>query len=113
MEPPLQQLSWLEAYARVTRRLAESASRLCKVASIRHVAAFFHLDWKTVKDLDRACLERQLGPLDLEGLAIIGLDEFALHEGHRYATVIVERTRKRVLWVGKGHGRAAFPGVGR
>lgn len=104
--PKLERLAWLEAYARVTRRLAESVSRLCKVASILHVARFFRLDWKTVKELDRACLQRELGPVDLEGLEVIGLDEFALHKGHRYATVIVEPTRKRVLWVGKGNGRA-------
>jgi transposase len=104
--PKLERLPWLDAYARVTRRLAESVSRLCKVASILHVARFFGLDWKTVKDLDRACLQRELGPVDLEGLEVIGLDEFALHKGHRYATVIVEPMRKRVLWVGKGHGRA-------
>jgi transposase len=104
--PKLERLRWLAPYARVTQRLGESASRLCKVASIRHVASFFRLDWKTVKAIDRACLERQLGPVDLEGLEVIGLDEFALHKGHRYATVIVEPERKRVLWVGKGHGRA-------
>jgi transposase len=104
--PKLERLAWLDPYARVTHRLAESASRLCKVASIRHVAAFFQLDWKTVKAIDRACLQRQLGPVDLDGLEVIGLDEFALHKGHRYATVIVEPARKRVLWVGKGHGRA-------
>jgi transposase len=104
--PKLERLTWLAPYARVTQRLAASASRLCKVASIRHVAAFFGLDWKTVKAIDRACLERELGPVDLEGLEVIGLDEFALHKGHRYATVIVEPERKRVLWVGRGHGRA-------
>ena len=104
--PKLERLAWLPAYARVTQRLAESAAQLCKVMTLRHVARYFGLDWKTVKAIDRACLERELGPVDLEGLEVIGLDEFALHKGHRYATVIVEPERKRVLWVGKGHGRA-------
>jgi transposase len=37
---------------------------------------------------------------------VIGLDEFAIQKGHRYATVIVEPSCKRVLWVGRGRGRA-------
>jgi transposase len=103
--PKLERLSWLDPYARVTRRLANSVARLCKVASILHVARYFGLDWKTVKELDRANLERELGPVDLDGIEAIGLDEFAIQKGHRYATVIVEPTRKRVLWVGRGRGR--------
>jgi transposase len=103
--PRLERLGWLDAYARVTRRLAESVARLCKVMTLRHVAGYFELDWKTVKAIDRAALQRELGPLDLDGLEVIALDEFAIHKGHRYATVIVEPTRKRVLWVGRGRGR--------
>ena len=103
--PKLESLSWLDRYARVTRRLAESVARLCQVASLLHVARFFGLDWKTVKALDRAHLERTLGPVDLDGLEVIALDEFAIQKGHRYAMVIVEPTRKRVLWVGRGRGR--------
>ena len=62
--PRLERLSWLEPYARLTRRLGESVAQLCRVASIRHVASFFGLDWKTVKDLDFASLQRQLGDVD-------------------------------------------------
>jgi transposase len=104
--PKLEQLSWLAAYARVTARLAESVGRLCAVMAIRHVAHYFALNWKTVKALDRQHLERTLGPVDLDGIEVIALDEFAIQKGHRYATVIVEPTRKRVLWVGRGRGRA-------
>jgi len=104
--PKLERLPWLEPYARVTRRLGDSVAKLCRVASIRHVAQFFGLDWKTVKALDFASLQRELGPVDLDGLQVIGMDEFAIQKGHRYATVIVEPTRKRVLWVGRGRGRA-------
>lgn len=74
--------------------------------SIRHVAAYFGLDWKTVKRIDRLHLARTLGPIDLRGVRVIGMDEFAIQKGHRYATVIVEPERKRVLWVGRGRSRA-------
>ncbi len=103
--PKLERLDWLPAYARVTQRLAESVAQLCKVMTLRHVARYFGLDWKTVKAIDRVGLLRELGPLDLAGLEVIALDEFAIHKGHRYATVVVEPTRKRVLWIGHGRGR--------
>ena len=59
--PKLERLSWLEPYARVTQRMGQSVAQLCKVASIRHVANYFDLDWKTVKELDFANLQRELG----------------------------------------------------
>ncbi len=34
------------------------------------------------------------------------MDEFAIQKGHRYATVVVDPERKRVLWVGRGCSRA-------
>jgi transposase len=89
----------------VTRRLADSVARLCRVLPIKHVAEFFGLGWETVKAIDKATLERSLGPVDLAGVEIIAIDEFALHRGHRYATVVVEPGSKRVLWVGRGRGR--------
>lgn len=103
--PRVELLRWLDPYARVTRRLGESVAKLCKVASVLHVARHYDLNWKTVKELDKAYLERELGPVDLDDIEVIGLDEFAIQKGHRYATVIVEPTRKRVLWIGRGRGR--------
>ena len=104
--PRLEQLDWLDAHARVTRRLAESVARLCAVTSILQVARWFGLDWKTVKQIDFRHLERTLGPIDLAGVTVIAMDEFAIQKGHRYATVVVEPERKRVLWVGRGRSRA-------
>ena len=46
--PKVERLAWLEPYARVTVRLAESVARLCRVLPVRHVADYFDLDWKTV-----------------------------------------------------------------
>ena len=101
----LEQLDWLARYARVTQRLAESVARLCAVLPIKHVASFFGLGWDTVKAIDHAWLETRLGPVDLRGVDAILMDEFAIQKGHRYATVVVEPGRRRVLWVGRGRSR--------
>ena len=103
--PKLEELPWLGRYARVTRRLAESVVRLCAVLAIKHVAEFFDLDWDTVKAIDKASLTENLGPVDLSGVEVVAMDEFAIQKGHRYATVVVEPMTKRVLWVGRGRGR--------
>lgn len=104
--PRVEVLPWLDPYARVTVRLAMSVARLCKLMPIRHVAAFYGLAWTAVKLIDQRQLLRELGPVaDLGGVDVIAMDEFAIQKGHRYATVIVEPGRKRVLWVGRGRGR--------
>ena len=105
--PKLEHLSWLAPHARVTGRLAESVARLCAVLPIKQVAAFFGLGWDAVKAIDKQHLTERLGPVDLSGVVAIAMDEFAIQKGHRYATVIVEPERKRVLWVGRGRSRAA------
>ena len=103
--PKLERLSWLGRYSRVTTRLAESVARLCQHLSLKRVAEFLGLHWNTVKAIDKRYLKETLGPIDLSGLRVIAMDEFAIHKGHRYATVIIDPTVKRVLWVGRGRGR--------
>ena len=103
--PKVEVLSWLAPYSRLTRRMAENVVRLCRVLPIEHVAEYLNLTWDTVKATDKAYLQENLGPVDLSGVTQIVLDEFAIQKGHRYATVILEPSTKRVLWVGRGRGR--------
>jgi len=90
----------------VTQRLAQSVARMCATASIHATAKWHGLDWKTVKALDFRHLVRTLAPVDLSDVRVIAMDEFAIQKGHRYATMVVEPSRKRVLWVGRGRSRA-------
>lgn len=90
--------------------MAESAARLCQFLAIKHASAFFHLSWDQVKAIDKAYLTHRLGPVDLAGVTVVGMDEFAIHKGHRYATIIVEPSSKRVLWVHRGRGRESIRG---
>jgi len=106
--PSLERLSWLAPYARVTARLAESVARMCAVLPIKHVAEHHGLKWDAVKAIDKAHLEKTLGEPDLDGLTLLAMDEFAIHKGHRYATVVLDPGCKRVLWVGKGRDRGSL-----
>ncbi len=103
--PTLERLPWLDRHARVTQRLACSVACLCARLPIKHVAEFYDLGWDAVKAIHKAHLEQTLGPPDLDGLTVLAMDEFAIHKGHRYATVIIDPITKRVLWVGKGRDR--------
>lgn len=78
--PKLEALSWLEPYDRVTRRLATSVARLCKVMPLHHVAKLYGLAWSTVKRIDHRHLKRELGPIDLRGVEVIAMDEFAIRK---------------------------------
>lgn len=103
--PTVEAVPWLDRYARMTSRFAESVARLAQVLPIKQVAELFGLSWDTVKTIDRAALEARLGPVDLTGVRQIAIDEFAIQKGHRYATSIVDPVTTKVLWVGRGRGR--------
>lgn len=103
--PTVEAVPWLERYQRMTKRFAESVARLARVIPLKQVAAHVRLSWDTVKAIDRAALEAALGPVDLSGVTQIAIDEFAMQQGHRYATSIVDALTTKVLWVGRGRGR--------
>ena len=103
--PKLEHLPWLDKYARVTKRLAESVARLCRVLPIKQVAEFYGLGWDAVKAIDKTHLEVTLGEPDLSDLTLLAMDEFAIKRGHRYATIFVEPHRKEILWVCRGRAR--------
>jgi transposase len=85
--PKLESLSWLAPYSRLTRRLELEVARLCRWLPVAHVAEYFGLHRHTVKAIDKTHLRASLGEPDLSGVEVVAMDEFALHKGHRYATV--------------------------
>jgi len=103
--PKRERIEWLSRYSRITKRFAEAVARLCQVLPIKHVAEHYRLNWHTVKAIDKAYLQETLEPLDLSDVTVLCMDEFAIHKGHRYATVVMDPLKKRVLWVGMGRSR--------
>lgn len=103
--PRLERLAWLGRYQRVTDRLAEACSQLLQSSNIQAVARFFELGWHTVKTLDKTRLRASVRGPDWSRIEYLAMDEFALHKGHRYATVVVDPIGRQVLWIGPGRSR--------
>jgi len=98
----VEDLELFDPYRRVTRRLARCIHELCKTMTVSDVARHFGLNWKTVKNIDKAFLEKQYGQTDYEGLRLLAVDEIAIKKGHRYMTVVLDYVTGRVVWMGKG-----------
>jgi len=101
-------ISWLSGRRAITAALARHAQALARLWPIRQVADLLGLHWHTIKALDAERLERELPEVDRSRLRCLVMDEFALHKGHRYATVIACAETRQVLWVGEGRSRAAI-----
>jgi transposase len=98
----IEKLDWLEAWSRLTKRFEEEVAQECRlIQSIKDVAKRCHLGWDTVKEIDKKYLERELNPPDFSEVESIAVDEISLRRHHKYATVVSETRRRRVLWVEK------------
>ena len=104
----VEHISWLDSRSRVTQRLRAWIEALTQLLPIAHVARLTGLHWHTIKNIDHRRLERLHGEFVANDVRRLVMDEFALHKGHRYATVIMDADRTRVLWVGEGNSREAI-----
>lgn len=92
----------------MTTTLRQWVERLVELLPIRHVADLVGLHWHTVKTIDKQRLRRDLTAPDPTRLRRLMMDKFALHKGHRYATVIACADTQQVVWVGEGRSREAI-----
>ena len=78
----MEAVSWLDRYARMTRRLSEAVIQACERLPTLHVAQMFGLHWDTVRLLERRALQAAL-------------------------SILPKAQPRRVLWIGEGRSRAA------
>lgn len=101
-------ISWLSKHQRMTDRLVRYVEEICRILPIKHVAERLGLSWHTTKRIDKARLIRELPTVDYSQVRRLVMDEFALHKGHRYASVIVDADTQQVLWIGEGRARKSI-----
>lgn len=101
-------IAWLDRRSRITHRVRVWVEALAQLLPIAHVSHLTGLHWHTIKAIDLQRLESLHGQFAAPDVRRLVMDEFALHKGHRYATVVLDAQRMRVLWVGEGNSRAAI-----
>ena len=93
-----------------TYRFAKYVVGLLKAMTLKDVANLLGVTWDTVKDIHSRHLEYHYAPPSLDGVDCIGIDEFAVREGHIYKTIVVDLRSGRILHVGEGKGADALKG---
>ncbi|MDR5865367.1 ISL3 family transposase [Halomonas koreensis] len=106
--PTRERIDWLPGRSSVTDTLRQWVERLVALLPIQHVADLTGQSWHTVKTLDKQRLQRDLPTPDPKQLRRLMMDEFALHKGQRYATVIACAETQQVVWIGEGRSREAI-----
>ena len=95
-----EKLEWLAEFPFYTKRFAFYVGRRCRGSTIQDIAKELHLNWKTVKALEKQYMREQLGRVGNPGPKVIGIDEFSLRKGHTYRLVVSDLERKRPIWFG-------------
>jgi len=93
-------LEWLADNPFYTKRFSFWVGRRCRVSTIRDVTRETHLDWKTVKALEKQYMEVQLRRAGTPGPQIIGIDEISVRKGHTYRIIVSDLVRQRPIWFG-------------
>ena len=74
--------------------------RRCRSATIKDIAQELHLDWDSVKELDKQYMRAQLARAGTPGPKVIGIDEVSIRKRHTYRIVVSDLVRARPIWFG-------------
>ena len=97
-----EKLPFCEPRVTYTKRLAAAVALSCReTRSLKAIAEQYGLDLKTVKEIDKRALKRELPHPKDAPARVLAVDEFSVKKRHRYATTVIDAEEKAVLWVGK------------
>lgn len=88
-----------------TKRFAHYVGRRCRTETISDVAREMHLDWHTVKRLEKEYMQEQLDRAGKPRPQVLGIDEISIRKGHTYRIVVSDLEKHRPIWFG-GHDRS-------
>jgi transposase len=98
-------IPWAESYAKVTHRLEFQILIYCQMMTQKAAAEILHLATSTLSDLLHRVIERVRDGHKIKDIKSIGIDEISYAKGRKFATVIYDLDKSKVVWVGKGKGR--------
>ena len=83
-----------------TKRFGFYIGKRCRSSSISEVAKEFHLDWRTVKNLEMDYMRHLLERAPKARPGVIGIDEISIKKGHTYRIIVSDLERHRPIWFG-------------
>jgi transposase len=95
-----EQLEYLADNPLYIKRFGYFVGRRCRQGTIKDVAEEVHLDWETVKELDKQYMAAQLARADADHFGSWCTDEISIRKGHTYRIVVSDLLRRRPIWFG-------------
>ncbi len=100
-----ERIPWAAPYARITYRLEFRICALCQIMTQKAAAEILKMAPSTLSNCLHRVITRVRTGHTIRGLVTLGADEIAYCKGRKYATIIYDLDRSRVVWVGQGKGR--------
>ena len=101
-------IPWADAYSRISYRLEWRLCALCQIMTQKAAAEILGMAPSTLSDLLHRIIHRVRDGHKIRGVTILGVDEISFCKGRKFATLVYDLDRARVLWVGKGKGRESI-----
>jgi len=105
-----EEIPWAENLARITYRFEYAMLVYCQLMTQKAAAKLLRIPKSTLSDLLHRVIKRLRDGHRIRGLKTIGIDEISYCKGHKYATIVYDIDRSRVVWAAPGKGRETIDG---
>ncbi len=93
---------------RWTKSLGRYIVELLRRATVEDVARHLGMSWDTIKDIHVWALKLKYKKRRIKHLRYLGVDEIAVHKGHRYLTVVMDLETGQVVWVAENRDSSSI-----
>ena len=82
--------------------------QLTAMATLLAVAIFLGIQWKTVKNIDKAALAKRAKQFSFRKLRYISIDEIAIKKRHKYMTIFTDISSGQIIHAVEGRNEEAI-----
>lgn len=100
-----EKIPWAGEYDRISYRLEFLVLVSAQLMTQKAAAHMLGMAKSTFSDILHRSIKKYRAGHRIRGLKSIGVDEVSYHKGRKFATVIYDLDRARVVWVANGKGR--------
>jgi len=86
----------------MTKSFINFVVQLMGMTTLLAVACFLGLQWKTVKNIDKANLSKRPKQFSFKKLRYISIDEIAIKKGHQYMTIFTDISTGQIIHAVEG-----------